>query len=246
MIVLFRREMASYLWSPLGWAVLSLFLLVQGYGFYLLLALVQQPNAPHQAVMQLFFGGTLLYWLFVIVIVSLITMRLIAEERRSGTLEALLTAPVSEDAVVLGKYAAAVAFYGLLWLPTAVYVCIVWRATEDLGLDWGPILAGYFGTMLIGAACISVGTLCSVVARGQVVAGLLTFTILAMLLLVPPLADLTQNPVLERTLQYVSLFGQMDDFTRGIVDTRWITFHVSLIVFCLILAIQALKRRKWA
>ncbi len=99
MMALLGRELRSYFFSPLAWVVLTLFLLVQGYSFYLCVELVNRPDAPHRSVMQLFFGGTFLYWLFVIFIVTVITMRLVAEERQSGTVEALLTAPVSEGQV---------------------------------------------------------------------------------------------------------------------------------------------------
>jgi len=98
-----------------------LFLLVQGYSFWLFVALLAGRDAPHGAVMQYFFGGTFLYWLFVMFLVSVITMRLVAEERRAGTLEQLLTAPVDEAQVVVGKYLGALVFWAALWTRHLLY-----------------------------------------------------------------------------------------------------------------------------
>ena len=119
--------------------VLTLFLLVQGYSFYLCVELAGSPQAPHGAVMQYFFGGTFLYWLFVIFVVSAITMRLISAERRSGTIETLMTAPVSEGLVIVAKYLSAVLFYCFLWLPTALYVLLLSWLADPAPVAWGPV-----------------------------------------------------------------------------------------------------------
>ena len=132
MLSILRKELLSYFYSPLAWVVMSLFLVVQGYSFFLLIKLVSHPQGPHGAVMKLFFGGTVLFWLSVIFVASVITMRLVAEERRSNTIESLMTAPVTEARVVLGKYLAAVVFYALLWLPTLLYGVVLWMLSGRL------------------------------------------------------------------------------------------------------------------
>jgi ABC-2 type transport system permease protein len=241
LIAVLGRELRASFSSTLAWAVLTLFLLVQGYSFYLYVQLMSQPGAPHGAAMQLFFGGSFLYWLFVIVVVSALTMRLVAEERRSGTLETLLAAPVREGAVVGAKYLGAVLFYGFLWSPTLVYVIVVARLSgEQGGLGVGAVASGYLGTLLCGAACIAVGLLASALARSQIVAALLTFALLSLLLLLAPL-ELFVSGALKAVLGRLNLFDQMDDFARGIVDSRHIVFHLSLIVFCLTAATRALR-----
>jgi len=242
---LMRRELASYFFSPLAWVVLTLFLLVQGYSFYIYVQLVNRPDGPHGAVMQYFFGGTFLYWLFVIFIVSVITMRLVAEERRSGTVESLMTAPVSEAEVVLGKYLAALLFYAFLWLPTLVYVVIVASLVSPVQLGWGPVVAGYLGTIGVGSACIAVGLLASVLCRNQIVAAVLSFTILSLLLLLGALELFVTRPLLRSLLEQVNLFEQMDEFARGIVDSRRLVLYLSLVVFCLAAATKALEAKKW-
>lgn len=245
-LALIRRELLGYFFSPLGWIVLALFLLVQGYGFYLVIELLNRPDAPHGGPMQVFFGGTFLYWLFLIVVVAAITMRLIAEERRSGTIEPLLSAPVTEAQVTLAKYGAAVLFYALLWLPTVLYVVVLWQLAGADAVAAGPIAAGYLGTLLLGATCIAIGQLASTVTRNQIVAALLTFAILSLLLLVGPLEMFTSRPVLRAIISHINLFDHIDDFARGIVDTRHVIFHLSVIGFCLTAAAKLLQRRKWS
>src|SRR5579883_66355 len=101
-----RRELAAYFYSPIAYIILTLFLLIEGFCFWLFVRFLNQPNAPHGSVMQFFFGGTFLYWTVILIILPLLTMRLLAEERRTGTIEPLMTAPVTDSEVVLGKYLA--------------------------------------------------------------------------------------------------------------------------------------------
>jgi ABC-2 type transport system permease protein len=239
------RELRGYFFSPLAWIILSLFLLVQGYSFYLLMLLLAQPDAPHGSPLQLFFGGTLLYWLFVIITISALTMRLLAEERRRGTLESVLTAPVNELELTLGKYLAALLFYAFLWLPTSLYIVMLSRLAGAQSITWGPVAAGYLGTMLVGAACLAVGLWASALTRSQIIAALLTFTLLSLLLLLSPLGLYARQPTLKVILDYLNLFDHLDDFARGIVDSRRVVFYLSLIVFFLCLSVKTLEAKKW-
>ncbi len=240
-----RRELLAYLASPLGWLLGTFFLLIQGYSFYLFVGLLSRPDSPHGAVMQLYFGGTLIYWLFLIAVVSLLSMRLIAQERRSGTLETLLTSPLTEGAIVCGKYLAALLFYVALWLPTGVYVALLWAlAGSGAGIDPGPVAAGYLGTVLVGASALAVGVLASTLAPSQIVSALASFASLALLVLLGLFELLTSSGWIKATLRYVNLFEQMDDFARGIVDSRPLVFHGSLVLFCLLSATIALGRQR--
>jgi len=239
------RELRSYFYSPLAWVVLTLFLLVQGYSFYLYVELVNRPDAPHGAVMQQFFGGTFLYWLFVIFVSAAITMRLVAEERRSGTIEGLLTSPVSEGEVVLSKYLAAVLFYAFLWLPTLTYVGVIAGLAGGGPVSWGPVLSGYLGTLALGAALLAVGLLASVLTRSQIVAAVLSFTALSLLLLLGALELFVSNSTLRAVIAHVNLFEHMEELARGIVDSRRLVFYLSVVVFCLVAAARALEAKKW-
>jgi ABC-2 type transport system permease protein len=244
-LAILRRELLASFLSPLGWVVLGLFLLVQGYSFYILVELLAQPVAPHGPILHFFFGGTLQYWIFVILIVSTITMRLCAEERRSGTLETLLTAPVTELEVILGKYVATLIFYAFLWAPTLIYVVLAARLSPEGSVGWGPVLSGYLGTLLVGASCIAVGLLASALTRSQVIAAVLSFSVLSLLLLLGPLELFVSSPSLRAVISHLNLFDQMEEFASGIVDSRRLVLHLSLIVLCLAAATRALEARKW-
>lgn len=244
-LTVLRRELMSTFFTPTAWVLLALFLLVQGYSFYLFMELINQPGAPHGAVLRYFFGGTLLYWLFVIFIVCVITMRLLAEERRRGTLEALLTTPVTEAQVVVGKYLAALAFYCFLWLPTVAYVAVVAALAGPGDLSWGSVVAGYLGTLLVGASCLSVGVLGSALTRSQIVAATVTFALLSSFLLLGALDLFVSSPGARAVVAHLNLFEHMEEFARGIVDSRRVVFHLSVILFCLTAATKALEAKRW-
>jgi gliding motility-associated transport system permease protein len=192
--------------------------------------------------MQFFFGGTILYWVSVILAVSVLPMRLLAEERKAGTLETLLTAPVREFEVVVGKYLAALAFYTLLWLPELAYVGLLWRYAGRP--DLGPIAAGYLGSFLVGAALLAWGVLASALTRNQIIAAVLAFVFSFILLLAGIGQDFAQAEWLRDTLGYVHLFKSMDDFSRGVVDTRHIVFLLSLTVLGLYSSVKVLELKK--
>jgi ABC-2 type transport system permease protein len=243
MITILRRELGAFFYSPAAYVVLALFLLLQGIVFFLFLSYLNAPGAPPGPVFQYFFGQTLLYWIAVLFTVAVVPMRLLAEERRSGTIETLLTAPVGDLEVVLGKYLAALAFYAFLWSPTLIYVALV-RAQAGV-VDPGPIAAGYLGTLLEGAAFMAVGTLASALSSNQIVAAVLSFVFGFALLLVGVLGSVTTSPAVREVLAHVSLLRQMQDFSIGIVDTRHVVFLLSVVVLSLFGAVRALESRRW-
>jgi ABC-2 type transport system permease protein len=236
-----RRELAAYFFSPVSYLVATLFLLVQGYSFWLFLRILNERPVQHGAVLQYFFGGTVLFWLFVMFLAAVITMRLIAEERRSGTLEPLLTAPVAEVSVIVGKYLGCVGFYAALWVPTLLYVVLL-RAYSPEGVapDLGPVVAGYLGTLLVSSSALALGLLFSTVTRNQILAAVLSFVTLAMLLLLGPLGRMISWPPAAALFRYIDLFGQMEDFGRGIVDSRRFVYHLSIVAVALFAATRAL------
>jgi ABC-type transport system involved in multi-copper enzyme maturation permease subunit len=232
-----RREIAAYFLSPVAYLVATLFLLVEGYSFFIFLRVLNQTRTMHGAVLQYFFGGTFLFWLFVMFLAAVITMRLIAEERRAGTLEPLLTAPIAEGSVIVGKFLGALVFYVALWAPTLFYVfMLALYAPPGAGLDPGPLAAGYLGTFLVGASALALGLLFSTFTRNQILAAVLAFVSLTMLLLAGMLAS--SGP--RESLAWLSLFHQMQDFGRGIVDSRVVVYHLGWICVALFAATRAL------
>lgn len=238
------REIAAYVRSPATYLVATLFLLVQGYSFWLFVSLLSDRAAPHAWPLRYFFGGSFLFWLFVMFIAAVITMRLVAEERRQGTIEPLLTAPVSAAEVILGKYLGALGFYAALWAPTMVYVLHLHRlAPVGQGLDPGPVLGAYLGTLLVGASALAIGLLASTLTQHQLLAAVLGFLALLMLLLLGGAADTAAPGSLTRTvLDRMSLFRQMEDFSRGVVDTRPLFYHLGLVLLALWAAARWIDR----
>jgi len=139
-IAIVRREWEAYFRTPAGWAVMALFLTLQGVVFWMFLRLLASPDAPPGGVMEFFFGGTMMYWIAAALLVTVAPMRLVADELRAGTIEPLLTAPVTAAQVVIGKWLAAVAFFATVWVPTLAYVVYL-RAAGAMP-DPGPIAAG--------------------------------------------------------------------------------------------------------
>jgi ABC-2 type transport system permease protein len=238
-----RRELIAYFSSPLAYIVMTAFLLMQGYIFYLIVSFLNNPQTPAMTPLRLFFGGTIFFWLFLLFVVPVITMRLIAEERRSGTIEVLLTSPVTEAQVVIGKFAAAMAFYVALWLPTVLYVVVLNRHSE---IDLGPVLSGYLGILLLGFLFLSVGTLASTFTDNQLIASIIAFAAMIVLFSLGLVDQLliSSSPI-KSALAQMNLWTQMDDFAKGIVDTRHVVYQLSAGVLFLFMATKSLEVKKW-
>jgi len=238
-----RRELIAYFSSPLAYIVMTAFLLMQGYIFYLIVSFLNNPQTPAMTPLRLFFGGTIFFWLFLLFVVPVITMRLIAEERRSGTIEVLLTSPVTEAQVVVGKFLAAMAFYLALWLPTVLYVVILARHSK---IDLGPVAAGYLGVVLLGFMFLAVGTLASTLSTNQLIAAIIAFAAMVLLFSIGLVEQLmTSSSVVRDALAYMNLWTQMDDFAKGIVDTRHVVYQLSMGALFLFLAAKSLEVKKW-
>lgn len=237
-----RRELIAYFSSPLAYIVMTAFLLMQGYIFYLIVSFLNNPQTPAMTPLRLFFGGTIFFWLFLLFVVPVITMRLLAEERRSGTIEVLLTSPVSEAQVVWGKFTAALVFYIALWLPTVLYVVVLKRNSE---IDLGPVAAGYVGVLLLGFLFLSVGTLASTLSNNQLIAAIIAFAAIVALFSIGLVEQLLSASYLKTALAHMNLWTQMDDFSKGIIDTRHVVYQLSVGVLFLFLATKSLEVKKW-
>jgi len=242
MIATLQRELQAYFLSPLAYVVLTVFLLINGFVFWLIVSFLSDPRAAFGAPLELFFGQTFFFWLVLLFVVPVLTMRLISEERRSGTIEVLMTAPVTEGQIVIGKYLAAMLFYMALWAPTVVYALVIDRYGE---LDWGPVAAGYLGVVGIGALFLAVGVFATTLTRSQLVAALITFLILMPLFTFGLLESLTNSATLKEVFGYLDVWQHMDEFGKGIVDTRRLVYYVSASLLLLFLAARSLELKKW-
>jgi len=237
----FQRELRAYFLSPMAYVLLFFFLVLNGVAFSIIVSYLTDPSAPPGRPFDFFFNGVL-FWLVLLFVIPVITMRLLAEERRSGSIEVLMTAPVSEAQVVAGKYLAALTFYVALWAPTLLYAVLVDRWSD---VDWGILGAGYLGIFLLGALLLAVGTFASAMVRSQIVAAMIAFSLMLLLFLVGFVSGLVHTPWMQQALSYVSVLEHMDELARGVVDTRRLVFYATGTLFFLFAASRALEDRKW-
>jgi ABC-2 type transport system permease protein len=240
---LWRRELAGYFRTTTGYVIGVFFLLVTGASFWLLASRLAHGATDGDLASTLFTSPG--YWLAMLVVTPLLTMRLFAEERRMDTLEALMTAPVTETEVVLAKFAGAYCAFLLLWAPTGAYVLLLDRCGAQFpALDWGAVAGGYLGTALLGASFLSLGLLCSLLTRHQIVAAMGCLALLGLKL---SLGWMPLPSHLHRLQRFAPLFSaplHMADFGSGIVDTRAVVWYISSTVLLLFGSIRILEARR--
>jgi len=240
---LLRRELNAYFASVLGYVVLMFFLVVMGVTFGVIVGYLSR--APTQfTAMKIMFS---MFWLPSLVVVPMITMRLLAEEKRAGTLEMLMTAPVTDFEVVFAKYLGALTLYAMMWALTGFYVLILHHFSGGSArLDLGPIFSGYLGVIVIGQFFIAIGLLASSTTNNQVAAALMSFAVIFLLLVVVNwLTSMFPSGSLGNLFHAVCAFDQMEDFNRGIVDVRPLVLYVSGTILALFTATRLVESRKW-
>lgn len=242
-LALLRRELNAYFASVLGYVVIMFFLIVMGVTFAVVVNYLLTGARPVSA-MEIIFS---MFWLPSLVVIPMITMRLLAEEKRSGTLEMLMTAPVTDFQVVLAKFLGAVLLYSLMWVATVTYVVILRQfAGATSALDLGPVACGYIGVLIIGQFLISLGVLASALTKNQVAAGLMSFAVVFVLLIVVNwLTYLFPSGPVGQVVRAVSAFEHMRDFSRGILDVRPVVFYLSATVWALFTTTRVVESRKW-
>ena len=245
-VTLTRRELASYFVSLTGYVIMAGALFLMGLSFVILLSKLQADPTP-MPITELFYQ-TPFFWLILLLSAPLITMRLFALEKFSGTFETLMTAPVSDLQVVLAKFSAALIFYLVMWLPLMVCILILRRYTSDPeALDWGTMGGTYFGILLIGCLYMAMGSFASSLTRSQIIAAMTGLALGISLFL---LSFLAEHLPLERSwttdlLNYTAMVDHMQDFSRGVVDTRGVTFYLTGTIFFLFLTHRVVESRRW-
>jgi len=242
---IYKRELFAFFVTPLAWVLIVVFLIVQGMHFFLLVDHFahQTDVTGDETPLSAFFGNTVLLYLVVFLLVPPMTMRLFAEERRSGTIETLMTAPVSSAAVVLAKYAAVLTTYVAMWLPTVLYLVILGRTGT---LDWHAAASAYTGIGLVGAAYLALGCCASALTQSQFLAMIWTALVLLVLFILGIGEFATrQGSVMHDVCAYVSVWAHMNDFASGVVDSRHVVFYVTLIVLPLFVATRAVDAWRW-
>ena len=241
---IWKREMLSLFVTPTAWIVIFLFVLFQGMHFYVLVEhFATSPEvSADQGPVQAFFGGDIFYYLPLILICPGLTMRLFAEERRAGTIETLLTAPVSTPSIVLGKYLAAVATYAAMWAPTILYVVVLRKAGD---IDWHVVGTSYLGVLLLGAGWLAIGTLMSALTTSQLVAMVLSGIAIVALFLVGVGAMIFDPGPAHDVCAYVSVWDQVQEMAKGIVDLRRVVWDLTLVALPLFVTARAVDAWRW-
>ena len=242
---IYKRELFVFFATPLAWVLIVVFLVVQGMHFFLLVDHFSRAEgaAGDEGPLSAFFGNTVLLYLVVFVLVPPMTMRLFAEERRSGTIEPLMTAPVSAVAVVLAKYAAALVTYVLMWLPTVLYLVILARTGP---LDTHVAASAYLGVLLIGAAYLAIGLCASALTRSQFLAMIWTALFLLALFILGVGEFVTrEGTILHEVCAYVSVWAHMNDFAAGVIDSRHLVYYGTLVALPLYVATRAVEAWRW-
>ncbi len=231
-LVIWRREFTAYFNSPVAYFVITIFLALVGIMFFV------PFFAQDRVSMREFFG--LAPFLFVF-FAPAITMRLIAEEKRTGTLEMLITLPVRDAEVVVGKFLAALTLLAVAVALTLPYAFTI-AAFGDL--DWGPVIGGYAGLLLMGAALIAVGLAASSFTENQIVAFVLALFV-SMILLMLDRFVIFLPQVLGDVVEYLSFTSHFRNAARGVIDTRDVVFFLSFALLGLFLAFRSLESRRW-
>jgi ABC-2 type transport system permease protein len=227
-----KREIKTYFNSPVAYIVVTVFMLLSGYLFF------SQLFLEKQAELRGYFSLTPLVFTFII---PAVTMRLIAEEKGSGTLEMLITMPVKDWEVVLGKFLA-----GMTLLATIVGMTFFYAITlMVLGpVDRGPIISGYLGLLLMGGSYVAIGVMASALTRNQIVAFILAFAISFALFIFGQITQFAPD-WLAPILTYLSMGNHFESLGRGVIDTRDVLYYLSVIVVALMVATVSLESRKW-
>ncbi len=245
-MIICRKEIRSYFTSPIAYGLLAFFAFIYGWFFYAAVRFFVQrgtdmmmsgrggpmdvnewvirPLAMNVAVINLF-------------IIPMITMRLFAEEKRSGTIELLATSPIRDIEIILGKWFAAV----------ILYACALLLSLFDVGLlffygqpEWKPILVSYLGLLLLGAALLAIGAFLSNTTRNQIVAGISTFAVCLILWVMDWMFAFDQSAV-GKAISYISINSRLDNFSKGVLDTKDIIFYLSVVFFGLFMTARSME-----
>lgn len=246
-----KRELKTYFTSPIAYVVLGIFLVLAGYLFYSHLAIYslrsfQAMSDPHSEtalsvtewVTRPLFDNLGILLLFMM---PMLTMRLFAEEKKTGTIELLMTFPIKDLEVLLGKFSACLLVLLVMLSPTFLYMLIL---AYFGSVEWGPVFTGYLGLFLLGSAFMAMGILFSSLTENQIVAAVLSFGALIIFWVLGWAADYS-GATAAAVLGHLSVLEHVESFSKGVLDLKDTVYYLTFIGFCLFLAIQSLESWKW-
>jgi ABC-2 type transport system permease protein len=244
-----HKELKGYFATPIGYIVIGMFALLYGWFFYVMLIIFNQQSLQlggleggnvdinQQLIRPLFLNASVIL-LFVL---PLVTMRIYSEEKRSGTIELLLTSPLTDVQIIIGKFLGAMTLYAAMLAITAIHMITLMQLGNP---EVKVMLVGYLGLLLMGGCFISVGLLISSLTKNQIVSGMITFAVFLLLWVINWPASFA-GPTTQSVLNYLSITDHFDDFTKGIVDTKHLVYYFSVMAFGLFLTARSVDTERW-
>jgi ABC-2 type transport system permease protein len=249
-IAIAHKELKSYFSSPIAYIVIGLWAFLYGWFFINILAFFvrqsmqmgqfggqQAMNVNQQLIRPLLQNVTILD----LFLLPMVTMRTYAEEKRSGTIELLLTSPVSDFEIIMGKFLGAMALYTVMLGVTLFHIALLFKFGTP---EWKPLVTAYIGLLLLGGCFIALGLLISSLTKNQIVAGMVTFAVFLMLWIITWIGSFS-GPTVDKLTQYLSIIDRLDDFNKGVLDTSHLIYYLSFIGFGLFLTAKSVDTERW-
>ena len=246
-----QKELKSYFSSPIAYIVIGLWALLYGYFFAAILHFFVQQSLQmsqfgqgpqsinvNQQLIRPLLQNVLILILFLL---PSVTMRAYSEEKRSGTIELLLTSPITDWQIILGKFFGAMALYAVMLAVTLIHLALLFVYGHP---EWKPILTAYLGLFLMGGCFISLGLFISSLTKNQIVAAMVTFAVFLLLWVITWIGS-AAGPQAEKITQYLSIVDHYDDFGKGVIDTTHLIYYVSFITFGLFLTAKSVDSERW-
>src|SRR4029450_1765422 len=250
-LAIMQKELKGYFASPIAYIVIGFYALIFGFFFYSLVLYFDRQSmqmmglgggAPavniNENLIRPSFLNAMVVFLFVL---PAVTMRTYSEERRSGTIELLLTSPLTDFQIIMGKFLGAMALYGVMLAVTLIHVGLLFIYGRP---EWKPIVTVYLGLFLLGGCFISRGLFISSLTKNQIVAFVATFATFLMLWVITWIGSFS-GPTVDRLTQYLSIIGHFDDFGKGVLDTTHLIYYISFITFGLFLTAKSVDSERW-
>jgi ABC-2 type transport system permease protein len=247
-----QKELKSYFSSPIAYIVIGFWSLLYGYFFVAILSFFvrqsmqmnqfgmqgpQSMNVNQQLIRPLLQNVNIL----VLFLMPMVTMRTYAEEKRSGTIELLLTSPVTDFQIIIGKFLGAMALYACMLAVTLIHIGLLFVYGHP---EWKPIVTTYIGLLLFGGCFVSLGLFISSLTKNQIVAGMVTFAVFLLLWIITWIGSFS-GPTVDKITQYISILDHLDDFGKGVLDTTHLIYYLSFITFGLFLTAKSVDSERW-
>ncbi len=246
-----QKELKSYFSGPIAYIAIGLWALLYGYFFIAILQYFvrqsmqmgqfgmgpQSLNVNQQLIRPLLQNVTIM----ILFTMPMVTMRSYSEEKRSGTIELLLTSPLTDFQIVMGKFLGAMALYGIMLAVTLIHIGLLFVYGNP---EWKPIITAYLGVLLLGGCFVSMGLFISSLTKNQIVAGMTTFAVFLLFWIITWIGSFS-GPTVDKLTQYLSIIDHLDDFTKGVIDTSHLIYYLSFITFGLFLTVKSVDTERW-